>query len=924
MHFRKYCLLLLITTVSITSTHAQDLISNLEAHWTFDDFTSILNTSTAVDDSGMNRDASVSTGLPFPVAGKTGNALSFDGLSDLTTPWKGIGGDTPRTISLWVRTNQQGNAFVNWGTRANGSNWRFGVRGSNPNMMGPPPGSLSVDIEGAGTFGRGQVNIGEWLHVACVYDGGALNETVLYVNGMAEPQGPPPPPDREVVPVDTNVDSNDSPDLTIGSFEGNNGPVRFNGAMDDIRIYSRALTQEEIQALFALGENTQAAATRTFSQSSIEVGSSINVTLTPPTSSQITEMIPTGWTITEVSNNAIVENNTITWANSTLEESYTITLDDGAAGTRFVGDVNGLITDGDYEVNILTEGAGTFTQTADIGSSQTPGSAEFFNGTYLLQGSGSGIGDSEDSFYYLFKPVSGPFRVRGNALVIPLDVSADYENIQGGLMIRNDLTASSSNAFISVNGDLLMSAQSRSQNGEDTNLLAGEIGDQLGDIELVRNGNFIEYFYTNNSGSSVSLGQTQISDLTDPLYVGVALTSGDINSLSELEMTDVEIIEENYSAIRTIESSGNGRIKPGDTLTVTISFFNRNDIPFVITEDVPLAFTINTIQTSGGTAQTNTNGLIEWSLDQAGDFQLTYEIQIPNSITSLNPEQSEFLHTYRSTVRSDNSTVGAVVGNNVIRIPLLLSEDLLANQDTTTGLEGHWSFDEGSGTSTANATSNNRDAIFRNGNAGWVEGVQGSALEFTGDDDLEVPDYYSISGNAPRTTTLWMRTQNPGGPHAMVIWGGSMGSGQKWDIQVHGGPRSTTPGTLRVDNFGSFVAGNTVLQDDEWHHVAVVFPDDGVLMRDILLYVDGLIDHINETDENNGNLEVDTVGEETGGNPLVFGSRQGGNGNEFYRGLLDEIRIYSRALTPEQIQAIYVSERPDSPPNSNVDNFMLY
>ncbi|HEY5920573.1 MAG TPA: LamG domain-containing protein [Kofleriaceae bacterium] len=74
--------------------------------------------------------------------------------------------------------------------------------------------------------------IGEWLHVACVYDGSVLQ---VFVAGQAEGSDPqsPPPPEIGAAAIAGNAPV------------GQAGPAPFVGRLDRLRIWNAALTESE-------------------------------------------------------------------------------------------------------------------------------------------------------------------------------------------------------------------------------------------------------------------------------------------------------------------------------------------------------------------------------------------------------------------------------------------------------------------------------------------------------------------------------------------------------------------------------------------------------------------------------------------------------------------------------------------------------
>jgi hypothetical protein len=75
--------------------------------------------------------------------------------------------------------------------------------------------------------------IGEWYHFAGTYDGDALR---IYINGELEGEK------NGVPPIDTS-----DLELWIGADDWQPGITTFPGIIDDVRIYSKALTQGEIK-----------------------------------------------------------------------------------------------------------------------------------------------------------------------------------------------------------------------------------------------------------------------------------------------------------------------------------------------------------------------------------------------------------------------------------------------------------------------------------------------------------------------------------------------------------------------------------------------------------------------------------------------------------------------------------------------------
>lgn len=116
--------------------------------------------------------------------------------------------------------------------------------------------------------------------------------------------------------------------------------------------------------------------------------------------------------------------------------------------------------------------------------------------------------------------------------------------------------------------------------------------------------------------------------------------------------------------------------------------------------------------------------------------------------------------------------------------------------------------------------------------------------------------------------------------------------GQNWQFAL------LPSGQLAIGVWNAYIRGNTVLTGGQWRHVAVVLIDDGSPTVDELkLCVDG----IQESMYYNVAMPIDTDSSDD----VEIGTAKIAGVNSFYfKGLLDEVRIYDRALTDGEIAAL--------------------
>ncbi len=194
----------------------------------------------------------------------------------------------------------------------------------------------------------------------------------------------------------------------------------------------------------------------------------------------------------------------------------------------------------------------------------------------------------------------------------------------------------------------------------------------------------------------------------------------------------------------------------------------------------------------------------------------------------------------------------------------------------TTGPVAWWKFDETSGTTASDSSGNNYTGTLVNGPV-WTTGKIGNALSFDG-----VNDY--VSANIPSlssiTISAWVRTPIPGSTLRIID--------ANWTVPL-----------LRFDNssvqfIGNvFLTSNTTFLANQWYHLVAVGDANGHK-----LYVNGSLDNSNSTAYTASN-----------GNPILIGGSL-----DLFNGLIDDVRVYNRALSQSEIQTLYNAGAADTAP----------
>jgi hypothetical protein len=198
------------------------------------------------------------------------------------------------------------------------------------------------------------------------------------------------------------------------------------------------------------------------------------------------------------------------------------------------------------------------------------------------------------------------------------------------------------------------------------------------------------------------------------------------------------------------------------------------------------------------------------------------------------------------------------------------------------GLVAAYGFNEGGGTTVQDASGNRNNGTISG--AQWVSGGRyGSALSFNGSNSIvTVADSATLDLTTSLTLEAWLKPTNPPASWQAVVFKEMPTDGAYY--LYRSGYTAQPIGGVFTNGEGNVVApsGLTV---NSWTHLAFTY--DGVTER---LYINGVLA---TSRAQTGNVQTSTGVLHIGGDN-VWG--------EHYQGLIDELRIYNRALSVSEIQ----------------------
>jgi concanavalin A-like lectin/glucanase superfamily protein len=223
---------------------------------------------------------------------------------------------------------------------------------------------------------------------------------------------------------------------------------------------------------------------------------------------------------------------------------------------------------------------------------------------------------------------------------------------------------------------------------------------------------------------------------------------------------------------------------------------------------------------------------------------------------------------------------------------------------------GYWKFDESSGTTALDSSTNGHIGTIQG--ASYVPGISNYALAFNGSNTFVFASDAVVGGTSGAgldigtrewTVAAWIKMTGSGMVVTKMGWiGGSNPDGWGMSVSANG----TLGAVLHKSNVGTvniFAGDGNIVNDGRWHHVGVVFNRSANMVR----YVDGASTGTQNDLTFLGGQSIDNTKQ------LRIGARDEMGDEIFFNGLIDDVRIYARALSPTEIASLAGVEPPPPP-----------
>jgi hypothetical protein len=325
--------------------------------------------NTANDVYGLNN--ATLTGVHY-ATGEVGQAFSFDGTDDVAVvaDSSSLAFTASFTIEGWIKVNAlpaSGNRGQIMFRGDNSSAPYFLSVESNGNLLFQVRAAATIDTNGCAL--ETPISTGQWTHVAATLDD-ATGLMSLYVNGTLAAQTT-----TDERPFAT-LDATQNPSIGIGNVNGTTINQPFNGLIDELSVYNRALTPGEVLGVYKAGSSGKVISPVAVGNPSViegAAGTTQAETFTITRTGSLTGSLTVNWT----------------------------TADDTAkAGTDYVG-AAGSVTFADGQatqaVNVTVNGSNTDGPNKDLELIATPSGGTSVLGVGTIQNANAAVSISDAS-----------------------------------------------------------------------------------------------------------------------------------------------------------------------------------------------------------------------------------------------------------------------------------------------------------------------------------------------------------------------------------------------------------------------------------------------------------------------------------------------------------------------------------------------
>ncbi len=395
------------------------------------------------------------------------------------------------------------------------------------------------------------------------------------------------------------------------------------------------------------------------------------------------------------------------------------------------------------------------------------------------------------------------------------------------------------------------------------------------EIQQLYNGATLVSIAVSPANPSISQGNTQQFTAT-----------GTYSDGSHQDLTNTAAWSSSSPAVASISSAGlaTGTSTGSTTIQATLGSINGST-QLTVTTAVLVSISVTPVNSSLGIG-TRQQYTATGNYSDGSHQDLTNSVSWTSSNTGVATISATGLATgVTSGTTSIQAALGSISGSTTLTVT-----------NPASGPVGYWTFDEGAGTSAGDSSGNGHTATLVNGPS-WVSGKIGDAVSADGVNDYVSIPAIDLSGTNAVTLSMWAnRTYSKVGGHVLFensnnFNNSTTGFGLFPDDSDCQGIMAGVHG-----NVGYSINCYSQPTSGVWHQLVVVYDKSQPGNSEVKLYIDGILQtptHNLYTSNNTNNF---------GNNPSYVFSR--GGTQEFNAGIVDDLRLYNRALSATEIQQL--------------------
>jgi hypothetical protein len=695
-----------------------------------------------------------------------------------------------------------------------------------------------------------------WVHVAATFDG---QKSTIYINGEL---------DNQAIYGPTQMNNNSS-DLQIGS---RNGIDRWSGDLDELKLYSRALSGQEIKLLLGIELPIPTAPILTSPQNESEINTQTPLLTWGPIENATKYFVQVSYSV--LFDDIIFE--------SEVQNENQITTPTLEVGSSYFWRVLARNESGDSEWSEVR----SFTiPLPDI--DPDPTNENLVGHWKMDEGSGNQLLDA-----------SG----KNNHASISSASSLTWVTGKYDLALRMNGTKNSNgvvpnNPTLNTSGGVTISVWVRPNSISNKRIISKTNPDGF-ELGTNTNGKFEFRFNRETNSTTYRLYSNQNYPTNGSTWVHVAATFN--GTKSTIYINGVEDNSATYAPVSIIQNSSDLQIgaRNGidrwsgdlDELMLFNKALTATEIAALYNVDLPSPTSPGLISPANGTTNLPQSISLAW---QAVALAESYQVQVStaNNFSSLVFENTNVQGTETQVGNLTPSTTyfwRVLAKNGSGSSGWSPTWSFTTGAALNTNLVGHWLMNEGGGNILIDQSAFGNNANFVN-NSGitWVTGKESLAVRFNGLTGrfARVAHNESISMSTQLTIAVWIKPTGLGnrqilskaGPDGFEL---STFEGGQIEFRIN---RDSNGSTYRLRSNQTYPTdGNT------WMHVVAVFNGSSSS-----LYINGVLD----ASANYGSVQINPNTAD-----LQIGAR---NSVNRWIGDMDDLRLYKQALGATQVQQLY-------------------